>query len=625
MYKLGANRINLWDEPFMQKQDMTMELKVLYLYLLSNALSNIAGVYKITDRRILFDLCNPNLNLPALFLQLKKMKKVYRCKDYVIVKDAPLYIKKMTKTVIKEMDSIIYELPDKIKTKMKKIHYRYAHLYGEPVVNFAYRQNAPCENSHKCEFSNRNGVSYEELMVLGKENKKKMGSCSLPKNKDMNERLFDGTFIQGREHEKSKNNHQNDEASLFNSSGVFQGVETTKTNTADEQNNSEARSFITKEATRKNVRVENKPRIEAFSSIQTPPVETPPVEITPAIEPSLEEETAELEQQKPEASSVLEDETAEPNSEPIAELEDHYTDEALTEKLTTENLTEEDKQIIKRIRESDAFYSNFAKDAREFAAKQRRLEILENMHNMQRANKLPSPPVKTLRVDEASQGVETPLNEGEGDKPSLSVKPSVSVETVTQPSPSVQTPTVDKTPPITQTPPIDAPLVKTPSIAKTLSESHTESYTGELGLTFGQNYKTPSQNSKGQEIGLIQRNVNTKTLSNQNANNAKRRQEVERFQEKYAQSVYKQFQKAGLYQGIDYLYFYKCDFKRGLKTLQERAITVEDLKDAYSLNEVIEAYLEKAKAEKDERVRCTMAFYKMCDAREYNTLNVVNY
>ena len=615
MYKLGANRINLWDEPFMQKQDMTMELKVLYLYLLSNALSNIAGVYKITDRRILFDLCNPNLNLPALFLQLKKMKKVYRCKDYVIIKDAPLYIKKMTKTVIKEMDSIIYELPDKIKTKMKKIHYRYAHLYGEPLL--------------------------QELMTLGKENKKKMVSFSLPKNKDMNKSLFDGTFIQGREHEKSKNNHQNDEASLFNSSGVFQGVESTKTNTADEQNNSEARSFITKEATRKNVRVENKPRIEAFSSIQTPPVETPPVEITPAIEPHIEEETAELKQQKHEASSVLEDETAEPSSEIRAELEDHYTDEALTEKLTAENLTEEDKQIIKRIRESDAFYSNFAKDAREFAAKQRRLEILENMHNMQRANKLPSPPVKTLRVDEASQGVETPLNEREGDKPSLSVKPSVSVETVTQPSPSVQTPTVDKTPPITQTPPIDAPPVKTsltvetppidappvktPSIAKTPSESHTESYTGELGLTFGQNYKTPSQNSKGQEIGLIQRNVNTKTPSNQNANNAKRRQEVERFQEKYAQSVYKQFQKAGLYQGIDYLYFYKCDFKRGLKTLQERAITVEDLKDAYSLNEVIEAYLEKARNEKDERVRCTMAFYKMCDAREYNTLNVINY
>ena len=598
MYKLGANRINLWDEPFMQKQDMTMELKVLYLYLLSNALSNIAGVYKITDRRILFDLCNPNLNLPALFLQLKKMKKVYRCGSYVIIKDAPLYIKKMTKTVIKEMDSIIYELPDKIKTKMKRLHYRYAHLYGEPL--------------------------YEELMALGKENKKKMVSCSLPKNKDMNESLFDGTFIQGREHEKSKNNHQNNEASLFNSSGVFQGVESTKTNTADEQNNSEARSFITKEATRKNVRVENKPRIEAFSSIQTPPVETtpvetPPVEITPAIEPHIEDETTELKQQRPEASSVLEDETAEPSSEIRAELEAHYTDEALTEKLTAENLTEEDKQIIKRIRESDAFYSNFAKDAREFAAKQRRLEILENMHNIQRANKLPSPPVKTPPVDEASPSVQTPLNE------EPSVKPSVSVETVTKPSPSVQTPTVDKTSPITQTPPIDAPLVKTPSIAKTLSESHTESYTGELGLTFGQNYKTPSQNSKGQEIGLIQRNVNTKTPSNQNANNAKRRQEVERFQEKYAQSVYKQFQKAGLYQGIDYLYFYKCDFKRGLKTLQERAITVEDLKDAYSLNEVIEAYLEKARNEKDERVRCTMAFYKMCDAREYNTLNVVNY
>ena len=99
-----------------------MELKVLYVYLLSNALSNIAGVYKITDRRIRFDLCNENLNLTALFASLKKMKKVYRCGDYVIIKDAPLYIKKMTKTAIKEMDSILWELPDKIKAKMKRLH-----------------------------------------------------------------------------------------------------------------------------------------------------------------------------------------------------------------------------------------------------------------------------------------------------------------------------------------------------------------------------------------------------------------------------------------------------------------------------------------------------------------------
>lgn len=63
MYKLGNKRLNLWDEPFMQKEGMTVELKVLYIYLLSNVLSNIAGVYKITDRRILFDLCNPNLDL----------------------------------------------------------------------------------------------------------------------------------------------------------------------------------------------------------------------------------------------------------------------------------------------------------------------------------------------------------------------------------------------------------------------------------------------------------------------------------------------------------------------------------------------------------------------------------
>lgn len=134
MNKLGSKFLNLWDEPFIQDTRLDDKAKLLYLYLLTNSLSNIAGVYKITDRRIAFDLACLKEALSNLFEQLKALKKVYRCGDWVIIKDAPLYIKAMTKATIKEIDEILYSLPDKIKEKMKRIHYKYAHLYGELLI-----------------------------------------------------------------------------------------------------------------------------------------------------------------------------------------------------------------------------------------------------------------------------------------------------------------------------------------------------------------------------------------------------------------------------------------------------------------------------------------------------------
>lgn len=526
MYKLGTLRMNLWDEPFMQEMGASMELKVLYVYLLSNALSNIAGVYKITDRRIRFDLCNESLDLTALFASLKKMKKVYRCGDYVIVKDAPLYIKKMTKTAIKEMDSILWELPDKIKTKMKKIHYRYAHLYGEPL--------------------------YEELMKLG--NGSVGRGIKEPKKLNKGEHFIEGLLF--------------DEVVATNPIGEVEAesVAVGKPAIASEpvnlpllENEEKATESPESHVTDERTTVEPTvvPNIEneekASESLEEPVVLTGDYWL-PMEEKTMEEKTA----------------------EPVAE-------EELTDEEKTLANTEDDAEIAKRIRESDSFFSNFADSAREFARKERRLEIIQNMHGMKRASQL-MPSVQTLHVE---------------------------------------TPTA-------QTPP-DTQETESAELFQGVPLNKAELNASRLKSSQASNSNQKASDASFQQVvtvddawAFIQQN-RTKMEEAKKAKDAEPSPAVKAFQEAWAKDVYRQFQKAGLYQGIDYLYFYKVDFPKGLKTLKERAITVEDQKEAYLLNEVIQAYLAKAKSEKDDVKRNAMAFYKMCEEREYNTLNVITY
>ena len=532
MYKLGTLRMNLWDEPFMQKMEARMELKVLYVYLLSNALSNIAGVYKITDRRIRFDLCNENLNLTALFASLKKMKKVYRCGDYVIIKDAPLYIKKMTKTAIKEMDSILWELPDKIKAKMKKIHYRYAHLYGEPL--------------------------YEELMKLGKGSEGR--GIKEPKKMNKGEHFIERLLF---DEVVATNPIGKDEAEpMSQACNQMPSDEASVLVKATEENPTPAEVDLAVTDERTTVANPANPNIENEVKATESPEE--PVVLTGDYWLPMEEKTKE--------EKTMEEKTV----EPVAE-------EELTDEEKTLAHTEDDAEIAKRIRESDSFFSNFADSAREFARKERRLEIIQNMHGMKRASQL-MPTAQTLHVE---------------------------------------TPTA-------QTPP-DTQETASAELFQGVPLNKAELNASRLKSSQRSNSNQKASDASFQQVvtgddawAFIQQN-RMKMEEAKKAKDAEPSPAVKAFQEAYAKDVYRQFQKAGLYQGIDYLYFYKVDFPKGLKTLKERAITVEDQKEAYLLNEVIQAYLAKAKSEKDDVKRNAMAFYKMCEEREYNSLNVVYY
>ena len=124
MNKLQLNGTSIWDQVFMYHKEMRNSSRLLYLYLLTNPMSNIAGIYKISTKRILFDLNTTDAILEQDFKILKYFRQVYRCGSYIIIRDASLFIQKLIKSIIKEWNKIIDKLPLKVKTKLERIKYK---------------------------------------------------------------------------------------------------------------------------------------------------------------------------------------------------------------------------------------------------------------------------------------------------------------------------------------------------------------------------------------------------------------------------------------------------------------------------------------------------------------------
>jgi hypothetical protein len=63
--------------------------KMLYVYLLTNPLINIAGVYKITERRILFDTGLSKKQVQEFMKKYQEDHKAFRMGEYIVIPSAP--------------------------------------------------------------------------------------------------------------------------------------------------------------------------------------------------------------------------------------------------------------------------------------------------------------------------------------------------------------------------------------------------------------------------------------------------------------------------------------------------------------------------------------------------------
>ncbi len=112
MSKLRSVNTKFWDDPFIQ--DLTPSEKLLFLYLLTNPLVNLVGVYEISIRRISFDT---GLNESTITKGFERFETVEYDKNYVI-----LYNRLKNQHLNKNMKVAVYKefdgLPNWLKIKL---------------------------------------------------------------------------------------------------------------------------------------------------------------------------------------------------------------------------------------------------------------------------------------------------------------------------------------------------------------------------------------------------------------------------------------------------------------------------------------------------------------------------
>ena len=78
---------SFWDDNWIQTLDPSE--KLLYLYLMTNPLTNIAGVYKITVRRMCFDTGFNDSTINHILEKFKNAKKAYLISEYIVLPSWP--------------------------------------------------------------------------------------------------------------------------------------------------------------------------------------------------------------------------------------------------------------------------------------------------------------------------------------------------------------------------------------------------------------------------------------------------------------------------------------------------------------------------------------------------------
>lgn len=113
---------SFWDDSWIQELDPSE--KFMYLYLLTNPLTNIAGVYKITIRRICFDTGFNADTVRHILNKFEKVNKAVLCGEYMII---PAFPKNQiaSEKIYKGITQIINTLPDTVIVQMLKCGYSF--------------------------------------------------------------------------------------------------------------------------------------------------------------------------------------------------------------------------------------------------------------------------------------------------------------------------------------------------------------------------------------------------------------------------------------------------------------------------------------------------------------------
>jgi len=118
-HKLRSVNTHFWDDGYIINLDPIE--KLLFLYFLTNPLTNLAGIYEISIRRIAFDTGIDKEMVLKIIKRFEKDKKAYYFEGFIYL---PNFQKnqRLTSTMLKNVEKTIQDLPESVKKFYSQTH-----------------------------------------------------------------------------------------------------------------------------------------------------------------------------------------------------------------------------------------------------------------------------------------------------------------------------------------------------------------------------------------------------------------------------------------------------------------------------------------------------------------------
>ena len=113
---------SFWDDTWIQELDPSE--KLLYIYLLTNPLTNIAGILELTTKRICFDTGFNSDTVGHILKKFEDAKKVYRYENFIIIRNFPKHQHLENDKILKGVVSILSKLPQEFLNYLEEIDYQ---------------------------------------------------------------------------------------------------------------------------------------------------------------------------------------------------------------------------------------------------------------------------------------------------------------------------------------------------------------------------------------------------------------------------------------------------------------------------------------------------------------------
>lgn len=110
--KLRSINTKFWDDPYIRQKNNNE--KLLYLYLLTNSLTNMAGIYEITIDRMSFDTGVKKEIIKKALEGFQRDNKIYFIDNYIILKNF-MKNQNYNTNMQKSIENTVDNLPDSVK------------------------------------------------------------------------------------------------------------------------------------------------------------------------------------------------------------------------------------------------------------------------------------------------------------------------------------------------------------------------------------------------------------------------------------------------------------------------------------------------------------------------------